>query len=428
MFSKTGICAQVGQQQVMDEPKGITHRALIRTPAASNKAIKARIKDIAQFSGVRNNQLIGYGLVVGLNGTGDTLSSSPYTKESLTGMLERLGVNIRDNAIPSGKNVAAVMVTANLPPFAKQGTSLDVTVSAMGDAKDLRGGMLLVTPLLAADGEVYAVAQGSLIVSGLAIQGKAATNTSGIPTSGKIVSGAIVEKEVSFTLSSFAKQTLSLRNPDLTTAKRVSIAINQHFKKQIATATDNANIEIIMPMGFELINFMTEVEQLEVEPDQTAKVIIDPNGVIVIGHNVRISPVALTHGSVTIRVVEAPHVSQPNPFTQVTASQAISQANQTATNNGQLLPGNTANLAQHMVTLQDAHEKAIKDLREYHDKHIDYLKNNGQQTLVSNFDALYNQQEQVLKQLHAQQMVGNVQPLPTLPSPYSRQQLPTTQN
>lgn len=301
------------------EPQALTHRAIIRTPASSNKNLKVRIKDIARFAGIRDNQLVGYGLVVGLNGTGDTLSSSPYTKESLIGMLERLGVNIRDNSLPSGKNVAAVMVTAKLPPFAHAGTTIDIVVSALGDAKDLNGGTLLVTPLMAADGEVYAVGQGEVIVSGTSAQGAATSQVTGIPTTAKIPNGAIVEKEIAFQLTDLKTQTLSLRSPDLTTAKRMAEAVNEHFHRTVASTQDSASISIELPRGSseKIIEAMTQIEQLEIEPDQIAKVIIDPSGVIVLGNKVRISAVALTHGSVTVRIAESASVSQPNPFTQV---------------------------------------------------------------------------------------------------------------
>jgi flagellar P-ring protein precursor FlgI len=301
------------------DPQPITERKIIRSSAASNKNLKVRIKDIARFAGIRDNQLVGYGLVVGLNGTGDTLSSSPYTKESLIGMLERLGVNIRDNTLPSGKNVAAVMVTAKLPPFAHAGTTIDIVVSALGDAKDLNGGTLLVTPLMAADGEVYAVGQGEVIVSGTSAQGVATSQVTGIPTTAKIPNGAIVEKEIAFQLTDLKSQTLSLRSPDLTTAKRMAEAVNGHFHRTVATTQDSASINIEMPRGSseKIIEAMTQIEQLEIEPDQIAKVIIDPSGVIVLGNKVRISAVALTHGSVTVRIAESASVSQPNPFTQV---------------------------------------------------------------------------------------------------------------
>jgi flagellar P-ring protein precursor FlgI len=314
-----GASAAPTEDSPVKESQTLTHKAIIRTPASSNKNLRVRIKDIAKFAGIRDNQLVGYGLVVGLNGTGDTLSSSPYTKESLIGMLERLGVNIRDNSLPSGKNVAAVMVTAKLPPFARAGVTIDIVVSALGDAKDLNGGTLLVTPLMAADGEVYAVGQGEVIVSGTSAQGVAASQVTGIPTTAKIPNGAIVEKEIAFQLTDLKEQTLSLNSPDLTTAKRVAEAINGHFQRIVASTQDSASISVQMPTGSseKIIDAMTQIEKLEIEPDQTAKVIIDPSGVIVLGNKVRISPVALTHGSVTVRIAESASVSQPNPFTQV---------------------------------------------------------------------------------------------------------------
>ena len=314
------------------EPQGLTHKAIIRTPASSNQTLRVRIKDIAKFAGIRDNQLVGYGLVVGLNGTGDTLSSSPYTKESLIGMLERLGVNIRDNSIPSGKNVAAVMVTAKLPPFARTGTTIDIVVSALGDAKDLNGGTLLVTPLMAADGEVYAVGQGEVVVAGVASQGAAASQVTGVPTTAKIPNGAIVEKEIAFQLTDLKSQTLSLHSPDLTTAKRTTEAINVHFQHTVAITQDSSSITIALPRGSsqKIIEAMTQIEQLQIEPDQVAKVIIDPAGVIVLGQKVRISCVALTHGSITVRIAESASVSQPNPFVQVSNNQTTN--NQVAPN------------------------------------------------------------------------------------------------
>jgi flagellar P-ring protein precursor FlgI len=321
----------ISAEETAVSDKGLTHKAIVRTPAAHNKTLKVRLKDISRFAGIRDNQLVGYGLVVGLNGTGDTLASSPYTKESLTGMLERLGVNIRNNAIPSGKNVAAVMVTAKLPPFARTGSTIDIVVSALGDAKDLNGGTLLVTPLMGADGEVYAVGQGEIIVSGYAAIGAAASQTTGVPTTGKIPNGAIVEKEIFFHLTDLRTQTLSLHSHDLTTARRIAESINNHFKHNVARTKDSGSIEIDMPSGSEqhVIEAMTQIEQLEIEPDQVAKVIIDPSGVIVLGQKVRISPVALTHGSVTVRIAESASVYQPNPFTQVLNPAIDQQALQT---------------------------------------------------------------------------------------------------
>lgn len=279
-----------------------------------------RIKDIVSFEGVRSNQLVGYGLVVGLNGTGDGVANNPYTRESLTGMLERLGVNVRGAGTIGSNTVAAVMVTATLPAFSRHGSQVDVSVSAIGSATDLRGGTLLVTPLLGADGDVYAVAQGPVAVGGFKATGNSGTSiTKGVPTSGKIASGAIVEKEIGFELAQLNKMNLTLRNPDFTTAKRISDSINKSFNG-IAKAIDPTTVNLSIPSSFknDIVNFLTKLEQLTVVPDQVAKIVIDDqDGIIVMGEHVRVSTVAVTHGSITIKVTETPQVSQPNPFTQV---------------------------------------------------------------------------------------------------------------
>ncbi len=276
----------------------------------------SRIKDLADIEGVRENMLIGYGLVAGLNGTGDTLQNSPFTRQALQTILERLGVNTR-GANVNTKDIAAVMVTANLPPFAAQGSKVDVTVSAMGDSKSLQGGTLLATPLLAADGEVYALAQGSLAVGGFNAQGQGASVSRGVPTSGRISSGGTIEKEVSFKLADAASLRLSLRNPDFTTAKRVAQAINRFIGEPAASASDPATVHLVRPANYagNIVALLTEIEQLKVEPDLPAKVVIDEqSGVIVMGRDVRISTVAIAQGNLTIRVTETPQVSQPQPF------------------------------------------------------------------------------------------------------------------
>ncbi len=284
-----------------------------------------RIKDIVEFEGVRDNMLIGYGLVVGLKGTGDTAGSSPFTVQSLRSMLERLGVNTKITDLKS-KNVAAVMVTATLPPFAAQGSRIDVNVSALGDSKSLLGGTLLVTPLMAADGNVYAVSQGVLAVGGFEAVGKAESITRGVPTAGRISSGAIIEREINFKLSELKKLRLSLRNPDLTTAQRISDVINRRIAKKFAKATDPATVVLDMenaPKRFrnspvDTVALLTEIEQLHVLPDQVARVVIDEqSGVIVMGENVKISKVAVAQGNLTIRITERPQASQPNPFARV---------------------------------------------------------------------------------------------------------------
>ncbi|MFL2687068.1 MAG: flagellar basal body P-ring protein FlgI [Alphaproteobacteria bacterium] len=277
---------------------------------------QSRIKDIVDFEGVRDNLLVGYGLVVGLNGTGDGLGSAIFTKESLIGMLERLGVNARDNSLDT-KNVAAVMVTAKLPPFLRQGSNIDITVSSLGDATNLLGGTLLVTPLLAADGEVYAVAQGNLQVGGFSAQGDAASTVKGVPTSARIPNGAIIEREVPFKLASLKRVRLSLRNPDFTTARRISRAVNAFVGLPTSRVTDPATVEVVIPDNYknQVIDLLTDIEQLLVEPDQIAKIVIDEqSGIIVMGENVRISTVAIAQGNLTIRITENPEVSQPLPF------------------------------------------------------------------------------------------------------------------
>lgn len=276
-------------------------------------AAQVRIKDIADVEGVRDNQLVGYGLVVGLNGTGDRLRSAVFTRQSLVGMLERLGVNTRDNERQlDTRNVAAVMITANLPPFARPGSRIDIAVSALGDATNLTGGTLLVTPLLGADGEVYAVAQGSIATGAISARGAGASVTRGVPTAGRIANGAIVEREVPFQLAARDRVRLSLRNPDLTTARRIATAINGALRGDVAAATDSRTVTVSLG-GRSPVDFLARIEQLRVEPDQIARVVIDEaSGTIVMGANVRVSTVAIAQGNLTIRVTETPQVSQPN--------------------------------------------------------------------------------------------------------------------
>ncbi len=288
-----------------------------------------RIKDIVDFEGVRDNQLVGYGLVVGLNGTGDSLNNSPFTEQSLIAMLERLGVSIRGQNLNTG-NVAAVMVTATLPPFTNQGAEIDVSVSALGDSESLQGGTLLVTPLMGADSEVYAVAQGPVIISGFSIGGDAGTVTQNIPTAGRIPAGGIVEREIDFKLEELQEVRLALRNPDFTTARRISQAINGFTSNGVATAENSASVVLRRPANYNgsIVDLITDIEQLPVQPDQIARVVIDErSGVIVMGSEVRISTVAIAQANLTVKVVETPQVSQPNPFaegeTQVVPRTAI---------------------------------------------------------------------------------------------------------
>ncbi|WP_298252767.1 flagellar basal body P-ring protein FlgI [Bradyrhizobium sp.] len=284
------------------------------TPAGAT----SRIKDLANIEGVRQNQLIGYGLVVGLAGTGDTLNNIPFTKQSLQAMLERMGVNIRGQTIRTG-NVAAVMVTGNLPPFGTQGTRMDVTVSALGDAKNLQGGTLLVTPLLGADGNVYAVAQGSLTINGFQAEGAAASITRGVPTVGRIANGAIIEREIEFALNRLPNVRLALRNADFTTAKRIAAAVNDFLGSKAAEPLDPSTVQLSVPPEFKgnVVAFLTEIEQLQVEPDEAAKIVIDErSGIIVMGRDVRVATVAVAQGNLTVSISESPQVSQPGPLSR----------------------------------------------------------------------------------------------------------------
>ena len=286
--------------------------------AISNTAhATSRIKDIASFEGVRENVLVGYGLVGGLQGTGDDLKKIGATRQSLLGMLERLGINTRDDKLET-TNVAAVVVTGVLPPFSRQGSRVDVNISSLGDAGSLQGGSLAVTPLMGADGEIYAVAQGQVQVGGFTAQGAAATVTRGVPTSGRIANGAIVEREIDFNLDNLNTIQVALHNPDFTTARRIADAINALLGTVAAIPTDPGTVMVSLPEGWgSMFELMTAIEQLTIEPDQPARVVIDENtGVIVIGDDVRISTVAIAQGNLTIRVTETPQVSQPAPFSE----------------------------------------------------------------------------------------------------------------
>lgn len=295
--------------------------------AVAGPALSAsRIKDIVEFEGVRENVLVGYGLVVGLNGTGDNLRNAPMTKQSSESMLERLGVNVRDANLNT-KNVAAVMVTARLPAFASAGTPIDVTVSSIGDAKSLQGGTLLVTSLLGADGQTYAVAQGSVQTGSISAQGASGSSvTKGVPTSGRIAGGALVEREVGFQFASMSQIRMTLRNPDFTTAQRIAAAVNGKYPGS-ASADNPTIITLKPPPGQSVMAFVTQIENLTVEPDFGAKVIIDENaGVIVMGENVRISTVAIAQGNLTISVQETPQVSQPQPFSRGGQTTTVTQS------------------------------------------------------------------------------------------------------
>ena len=294
----------------------LTSFALLLALVTSVSAAPIRLKDLVEFDGVRSNDLVGYGLVVGLNGTGDGLRNSPFTEEIMVNILERLGVNVTGEQFRP-KNVAAVLVTASLPPFARAGSPIDVTVSAIGDASSLLGGTLIMTPLNAADGEIYAVAQGTIIAGGVAAEGEAAAVIQGVPTSGTIPNGATVEREVAFDFTSLQSLRLALRTPDFTTAGRIESAINSHFGRHVATMVDAGTVhfniaETHMPSPAHALG---RIENIMVEPERKARVVVDQrSGTIVMGEDVRISRVAVSQGNLTLRIQEEPLVAQPNPF------------------------------------------------------------------------------------------------------------------
>lgn len=282
--------------------------------AAIPARAEVRLKDIVDVEGVRGNDLVGYGLVVGLNGTGDGLKNSPYTEEALSSFLERLGINVQGEDFRP-RNVAAVVVTAVLPPFARAGSQIDVNVSAIGDAKNLLGGTLIMTPLNAPDGQVYAVAQGPVLASGISAEGAAASVTFGAPTAGTIPRGARVEREVRQDFSKMNRIRLALHSPDFTTAMEVESAINA-VAPGAARVTDPGTVEIdVSRTGVEPVRLLARLENLLVAPEQKARIVIDQkSGTVVLGANVQISEFAVTQGNLAIAVRERPGVSQPNPF------------------------------------------------------------------------------------------------------------------
>lgn len=286
--------------------------------ATTLSAERIRIKDLVSFDGVRGNDLVGYGLVVGLNGTGDGIRNAPFTEEIMSNILERLGVNVTGEQFRP-KNVAAVFVTAELRPFARAGASIDVTVSAIGDAKSLLGGTLIMTPLNAADGQIYAVAQGTIIAGGAAAEGDGAAVIQGVPTAGVIPSGARVEREVEFDFSSLSVIRLALREPDFTTARRVERAINRTFGRRVAKMLDagTVQLDIAKTRMSSPAYAISRLENVLVTPQRKARVVVDQrSGTIVMGEDVRISRVAVSQGNLTIRIQEQPLAVQPNPFSQ----------------------------------------------------------------------------------------------------------------
>ena len=318
--------------------------ALMLVLSAVGAEAAVRIKDIADIKGLRENQIVGYGLVIGLNGTGDTLRNAPFTEQSLQSMLDNMGINVRnDNANSTTRpttlrtrNVAAVMVTADLPPSIEPGERMDITVSSLGDATSLLGGTLVMTPLRAADGAVYAVAQGAVTVAGYSVQGQAQSVSQGTPTAGRIPNGALVERAVQGSLHEMEFLVLELKNPDFVTATRILDAINRYaggrYRAQIAFERDYRTIVLSKPRTVGPVRFLAEIGELTVEPDTPARVVINERtGTVVIGRDVRISTVAVTHGNLTVRVTEVPVVSQPAPFSRgqtVVVPQTMIEANE----------------------------------------------------------------------------------------------------
>lgn len=289
---------------------------LISGMATPTFSAPIRIKDLVEFDGVRGNDLVGYGLVVGLNGTGDGIRNAPYTEEIMSNILERLGVNVSGEQFRP-RNVAAVFVTATLPPFARAGAQIDVTVSAIGDASSLLGGTLIMTPLTAADGQIYAVSQGTVIAGGAAAEGDGAQVVQGVPTAGVIPAGARVEREVAFDFGTLSTIRLALRTPDFTTAGRIESAINSAFAGPVATMLDAGTVEVsIGTTGARSpAHAIGRIENLLVEPQRRARIVVDQrSGTIVMGEDVRISRVAVSQGNLTLRIDERPLAVQPNPF------------------------------------------------------------------------------------------------------------------
>ena len=278
-----------------------------------------RIKDIADIKGVRQNQLVGYGLVVGLEGTGDS-DSSLFTIQSLASLLEKMGVTVQTSDIEDVENVAAVVVTADLPAFASLGSRLDVLVSSIGDAENLQGGTLLFTPLRAADGNVYAVAQGPVSTGGFAVSGNSGDQVQkNFPTVGRVVGGALVEKELHSNFNQKNELTLALKDPDFTTASRVAQAINRAFYSQLARTENAGSIRVTVPENYRgnTVQFVTLIESLGVTPDMVSKVVVNERtGTVIMGENVRIATIAIAHGNLSIQINESQDVSQPLPFSR----------------------------------------------------------------------------------------------------------------
>lgn len=291
---------------------------VVLTGVTAGARAMTRIKDMTTVQGVRPNQLVGYGLVVGLNGTGDSLRNAPFTAQSLQSMLDQMGVNVR-NANARTRNVAAVMITAELPPYAGRGSRIDVTVSSLGDASSLAGGSLIMTPLSGADAAIYAVAQGPIAVSGFSAQGRAESLSQNVPTTGRIPNGALVEKEVGGKLDDEQPLVLELHNPDFATSVRIADVINKFSQSKYgvpaAREQDLRTVSLARPPKVGAARFLAEIGELLAEADGPARVVVDERtGTVVIGRDVQISTVAVSHGSLTVRISESARVSQPEPF------------------------------------------------------------------------------------------------------------------
>lgn len=334
MIRRLGICvaflsclggvaaaADFGQGvQAASQPAPFVEAVPDHSSALPLRGLAARIKDIAVLQSSRDNQLVGYGLVIGLKGSGDGLRNSPFTEQSMRAMLENLGIATEGGRMRAN-NVAAVIVTANLPPFVQSGSRIDVTVSSLGDATSLAGGTLIMTPLRAADGEIFAVAQGPVLVSGFNAQGAAEQVTQGVPTSGRVPNGAIVEREVAQQLGEVRQLILQLRNPDFSTAIRVTDAINQfalsRYGRRVAAEQDARTVAINKPDGISTARFFAELENIPVYSDAPARIVVDErSGTIVIGQDVKIARVAISHGALTVRITEMPRIVQPEPFSR----------------------------------------------------------------------------------------------------------------
>jgi flagellar P-ring protein precursor FlgI len=317
MQKESGTMGSIHSRKSIGLGSSLLTMATLALVLFATSAHAARIKDVVAFEGIRDNMLMGYGLVVGLNGSGDKLQNNAFTEQSLIGFLERQGVNTRGIQLKS-KNVAAVTVTAKLPPFARAGQGIDVTISALGDAKSLLGGTLLATSLYGPDGNVYAVGQGPVTIGGFEASGQSGTTiTKGVPTNGFISNGASVEREIDFRLNDMASVRLSLRNPDITTASNLMRAINQQVGAGVSRVDDPGTVTVTVPTAYkgDVVGLLADIETLPVETDQPARIVVDEaTGTIVMGENVRISTVAVAQGNLIVKVEETPQVSQPNPF------------------------------------------------------------------------------------------------------------------